>query len=93
MRVVRPKGLNSQAGAEPNGSPVRGGRHRGEVKHYKHLISRRTMRRAFTAFFNRVVRNHHRIEYPCDRIDNQTRDRSRISVLSGKRNPGVSHPA
>lgn len=52
------------------------------LKGFKNLNSRQTMRRALSAFFSWAVRHHYCLENPCDRLDKQPRDMSRISVLS-----------
>lgn len=49
---------------------------------YKNLNSRRTYRRAFSAFFNWAVRHHYCLENPCDRLDKLPRDMSQIVALS-----------
>ena len=49
---------------------------------YSNVNSRRTMRRAFSAFLNWAVRHHYCLENPCERLDKLPRDMSRIAVLS-----------
>ena len=49
---------------------------------YKNLNSKRTYRRAFSAFFNWAVRHHYCLENPCDRLDKLPKDMSQIAALS-----------
>ena len=52
------------------------------LNRYTNLNSRRTYRRAFSAFFNWAVRHHYCLENPCERLDKLPRDMSQISALS-----------
>lgn len=49
---------------------------------YSNPNTRRTYRRAFSAFFNWAVRHHYSLENPCDRLDKIPRDMSQIAALS-----------
>lgn len=49
---------------------------------YKNVNSKRTYRRAFSAFFNWAVRHHYCLENPCDRLDKLPKDMSQIAALS-----------
>jgi integrase len=49
---------------------------------YKNLNSKRTYRRAFSAFFNWAIRHHYCLENPCDRLDKLPKDMSQIAALS-----------
>lgn len=49
---------------------------------YKNVNSRRTYRRAFSAFFNWCVRHHYCLENACERLDKMPRDMSQIATLS-----------
>lgn len=49
---------------------------------YKNVNSKRTYRRAFSAFFNWAVRHHCCLENPCDRLDKLPKDMSQIAALS-----------
>lgn len=52
------------------------------LANYKNVNSRRTYRRAFSAFFNWAVRHHYCFENPCDRLDKIPRDMTHIAALS-----------
>ncbi len=49
---------------------------------YKNANSKRTYRRAFSAFFNWAVRHHYCLEDPCKRLDKLPKDMSQIAALS-----------
>jgi integrase len=54
----------------------------GILGRYKNVNSRRTYRRAFSAFFNWAVRHHYSLENPCARLDKLPKDVTQIAILS-----------
>ena len=52
------------------------------IGQYKNINSKRTYRRAFSAFFNWAVRHHYCLEDPCKRLDKLPKDMSQIAALS-----------
>lgn len=63
------------------------------LNRYKNFNSRRTYRRAFSAFFNWAVRHHYCLENPCDRLDKLPRDMSQIAALSLKESKRLLYAA
>jgi integrase len=49
---------------------------------YTNVNSKRTYRRAFSAFFNWAIRHHYCLEDPCKRLDKLPKDMSQIAALS-----------
>ncbi|MDA0766460.1 MAG: hypothetical protein O3A87_07215 [Verrucomicrobia bacterium] len=56
----------------------------GLLVRHANLNTRKSHRRAFSAFFNWAVRHHYCLENPCDRLDTIIADQSPISILSIK---------
>lgn len=52
------------------------------INRYSNVNSKRTYRRAFSAFFNWAVRHHYCLEDPCKRLDKLPKDLSQIAALS-----------
>jgi integrase len=53
-----------------------------EMKGYRNLNTRRTMRRVFSVFFSWAERHHYCLENPCSRLDRLPKDTRKIVMLS-----------